>query len=325
MEKVFEQLCAECRSYTGPGENNKGTMLHFTVKSKHDKCMEVLLNGGVDVNVIVTDDSLFTPLMRTAQNGYVDGVQRLIQAGANVNRRSKNNKTALILATYEGYDECVKLLLSAGADVNVLTNGRYKHLTALHVAVESKNFKTGAGVNRRSQGNETGVERFEGPDRCVELLLKAPADVNALTDGPCEHVTALHSAVNSKNITHVKLLLQVGADVNKEGYESSLENKGVTALSLAAEDGFDEVVELLIEAGADVNKVPTNSFLPVMETLQHYEGDVNKHRERCIELLLAAGADVNIEYSDYTTLLLALDHSFHEAVDLLIRAGADVN
>ena len=31
---------------TEQGENSEETVLHFTVKSKHDKCMEVLLKAG---------------------------------------------------------------------------------------------------------------------------------------------------------------------------------------------------------------------------------------------------------------------------------------
>ena len=215
--------------------------------------------------------------------------------------------------------------MNAEADVNVLTGGRYKHFTALHAAVDCTNIRMGTDVDR-SEENETEFTpaRFEGPDRCIELLLNAGADVNAMTSGPCEHFTPLHSALGSRNITLIKLLLKAGADVNKEGYESSREYKGVTALCLAAGDGFDEAVKLLIEAGADLNKVPKNGTTPLMETIQHYEGDASK-RTKCIKLLLEAEADVNTECLDDTPLYLALDHGFHEAVDLLIRAGADVN
>ena len=104
-------------------------MLHFTVKCKHDQCLEVLLNAGEDVNV--TDDSLFTPLMRAAENDYVKGVESLLQAGADVNGNNEDSKTALGLALLKGHDECVELLINAGADVN----------TALHAAVKSKNVR----------------------------------------------------------------------------------------------------------------------------------------------------------------------------------------
>ena len=326
MQQLAEELCAECRNRIANNLNeNKGTMLHFTVRSKHDKCMEVLLEAGADVNWC--DESTFTSLIRAAEYGYVYGVQRLIQAGADVNRRVEDNKTALMLAGSEGHDKCVELLLNAGADVNVWTNGEYdKQFTALHASVNSRNMKTGADVNRKSKKNETALKdaRFEGPVKCIEMLLDAGADVNAVTCGPCEQFTALHFAMSYKNISCVEMLLRAGADVNKEGYQSPFEDDGVTALCLAAGDGFDEAVKLLIEAGADVNKVPKNGTTPLMEVIQHYEGDASK-RTKCIELLIEAGADINIECLDDTPLYLALEHSFHEAVNLLIRAGVDVN
>ena len=51
---------------------NRATMLHFTVRFEHDKCMEVSLKAGADVNWAGNDS--FTPLMRSAKEGYVDGV-----------------------------------------------------------------------------------------------------------------------------------------------------------------------------------------------------------------------------------------------------------
>ena len=78
----------------------------------------------------------------------------------------------------------VELLLNAGADVSAQTVGRYKHYTALHAAVDSKNILTGAET-------ELTPEILEGPDRCIELLLNAGADVNVLTGGPGEHVSLL--------------------------------------------------------------------------------------------------------------------------------------
>ena len=324
MERISEELCVECRNHMANDRNqNRATMLHFTVKSKHVICMEVLLKAGVDVNF--ADDSTFTPLMVAADEDYVLGVYRLIQAGADVNRTNKDNKTALILASSKGHDKCVGLLLNAAADVNVWTNDEYKHFTALHAAANSKEIKTGADANR-SEENETGLSktRFEGPDKCIKMLLDAGADVNALTSGLGKKFTALHYAVGSESISRIEVLLKEGADVNKEGYESSREYRGVTALSLAAGDGFDEAVKLLIEAGADVNKVPKNGTTPLIETIQLYQGGASK-RTKCIKLLLQAGADVNVERLDHTPLNMLIKHGFYEALELLIRAGADVN
>ena len=342
MEQITEQLCDQCKNHMANAKNqNKGTMLHFTIRSKHDNCMEVLLKTGADVNSADGSNYNFTPLMTAAWVNYVHGVQRLIQAGAGVNRRSKDNKTSLILAGAEGHDKCVELLLNAGADVNVLTSGEYMHVTALHAAVTCIHISMGPDVNRSDENEMVPIEtrleqvRREGVYRCIELLLNAGADVNALTGGPPGQFTALVCAVDRAHITHVKLLLMAGAEVNKEGYDSC-HDKGVTALCSAARIGFDETIKVLIQAGADVNKVPKNGITPLMDSIHvnafdyiEYDDDpfteeTYKHR-KCMELLLEAGADVNAECCDYTALLVALEYGLHGAVNLLIQAGADVN
>ena len=94
MEQISEDLCNECKNNMANDKNqNRATMLHFTVRFEHDKCMEALLEAGTDVNC--ADDSTFTPLMAAADEDYVLGVYRLIQVGADVNRKNKDNRRHL--------------------------------------------------------------------------------------------------------------------------------------------------------------------------------------------------------------------------------------
>ena len=192
MNKSFRQLCVECRRYAKTvysQENYKEYMLLFILTNKHDDCLNVLLEAGVDVNWIVYSK---TPLMAAIVDDYVYGVKRLIHAGADVNRRNEGDGTPvpLIWAGYEGRDECIELLLNAGADVNAHTGGPYKQYTALHAAVEAGNITT------------------------VELLLKAGPDLNK--EGWLYYrFTALSLALKHGYDEAVKLLIQTGADVNK--------------------------------------------------------------------------------------------------------------
>ena len=43
----------------------------------------------------------------------------MIEAGADVNARLANGRTAVILAAEQGQSQCVELLIEAGADVNI--------------------------------------------------------------------------------------------------------------------------------------------------------------------------------------------------------------
>ena len=61
----------------------------------------------------------------TAHYGYVDAIAALIKAGAVVNAKNKNGRTALHVAAYEGKVNVMAALIKTGADVNAKDiNGR---------------------------------------------------------------------------------------------------------------------------------------------------------------------------------------------------------
>ena len=88
------------------------------------------------------------------------------------------------------------------------------------------------------------------PIRCIEKLLKAGADVNAV-DGNGYSALIRATENNFKDI--VSILLQAGADVNL------VNNYGDTALIQATENDYDECLKLLIDGGADVNVTDSDS------------------------------------------------------------------
>eukprot|EP00659_Diplonema_papillatum_P021048 gene21048-32435_t len=59
-----------------------------------------------------------TPLMIASGLGGIGVVQRILDAGAEVNDLSDENRTALMMAAAEGRAAVLKTLLNAGADVN---------------------------------------------------------------------------------------------------------------------------------------------------------------------------------------------------------------
>jgi ankyrin repeat protein len=69
-----------------------------------------------------------TILMRTVETGDIEGAQRLIDAGADVNARSNSGVTALMTAAGMGHLDVTRLLLEKGADVNAKTPGNYTAL-----------------------------------------------------------------------------------------------------------------------------------------------------------------------------------------------------
>ncbi len=147
-------------------------------------------------------------------------IQRLIDAGADVNVINKNGATTLYMIVEAGQTEIVKILLEANADVNKATNGGK---TPLWKASE------------------------EGHAEIVKLLLDANADVNKADT--TEGVTPLLVASQGGHAEVVKLLLGANADVNK----TETKYGGITPLFMALAKDHTKIIKLLLEAGADVN------------------------------------------------------------------------
>ena len=122
-----------------------------------------------------------------------------------------------------------------------------------------------------------------GHQNCLEVLLNAGADVNAIED---RYNTVLAVASAKGNPECVKLLLKAGADVNGSG-----EWLDYRALMGASGSGQAECMRLLINAGADVNhvnKCGLNALIIACES-----GQVD-----CVDALLKAGAKTQIPKSD---------------------------
>ncbi|WP_061249847.1 ankyrin repeat domain-containing protein [Leptospira alstonii] len=63
----------------------------------------------------------YTPLMVAAREGEYLIAEYLIQNGADVNARTRDGHTALMMAVFNRYPEIVKLLIRSGADLHATT------------------------------------------------------------------------------------------------------------------------------------------------------------------------------------------------------------
>ena len=100
------------------------TALYYAAANGKIDCVEKLLEAGVDVNKGCSQK----PLISAAYAGHYECVNTLLKAGAYVNQRDNLDNTALILASRHGRIKCIEILLEKGADVNIVNN---KGFTAL--------------------------------------------------------------------------------------------------------------------------------------------------------------------------------------------------
>ncbi|KAJ6477137.1 hypothetical protein C8R47DRAFT_654677 [Mycena vitilis] len=191
-----------------------------------------------------------SPLSLCSAIGYVEGVQYLLDRGADVNATGGHFGSALQAAASEGHKDIVHFLLDHGADVNAM-GGRYgsalqSSASRGHIDLVRLFLERGADVNAAGgiYGSALQAAVTRGQMGIVRLLLEKGADVNAMGG---RYGSALQAAVTRGHMGIVRLLLEKGADVNAMG------GRYGSALQAAAARGHTDIVRLLLEKGADVN------------------------------------------------------------------------
>lgn len=136
----------------------------------------------------------------------------------------------------------------------------------------------------------------------------------------------LNGAIVMGNIDEVKRLVKAGVDINKK-FDIG-ENRGFSALILAAYFGRAEIGKVLIDAGADINEKTSDGL-----TLLHCVAQSPSGNKAVTELLIAKGLDVNAKYTSKgsvesqgaTPLHSAVAKGNLEVAEVLIKNGAEVN
>ena len=140
------------------------------------------------------------------------------------------------------------------------------------------------------------------------------ADGVAVDSREPDGTTALHWAAHQNHEEIARLLLVSGATVD------AVNRYDVTPLALAALNGSAGMIERLLEAGADPNRPNPEGETPLMTTAR-------TGNRLALTVLLEHGADVDaIEaWRGQTALMWAVAQNQVDAVDVLLRAGADPN
>jgi ankyrin repeat protein len=245
------------RYYAGKGSVDDRQINIYLLRATGKSCLDLaraLLNEGASVHVRGRDGG--TPLHQAAKVSDASVARLLLDRGADIEARELTGATPLYHAIDAGRAGTAALLLDRGADPN------------------------GLG---KSAAPPLAVAAFNGHDRIVALLLERKADPD-LSDSTGK--TAIIYAAARGFAPIVDRLLAAGIDVNRRyGHDltalmwaaghandvpeadglkivdtllthgariDDIDDRGRTALMIAAEVGRPAVIELLRRRGADV-------------------------------------------------------------------------
>ncbi|KAM6973393.1 kinase D-interacting substrate of 220 kDa B isoform 2-T2 [Aplochiton taeniatus] len=257
-----------------------------------------------------------TPLMVAAEQGNLEIVQEFIRRGANVNLDDVDCWTALIAAAKEGHVEVVEELLENNANLEHRDMGGWSALMwAAYkgcTAVAQLLLDKGANPNITGQYSVYPIiwAAGRGHGEIVHLLLQHGAKVNCSDK---YGTTPLIWAARKGHYDGVMHLLVNGADVDQEGANS------MTALIVAVKGGFTEVVKELLKRNPNVNMTDKDGNTALMIAAKEGYTEI-------VQDLLDAGTYVNIpDRSGETVLIGAVRGGHVEIVRALLNKYADID
>ena len=156
----------------------------------------------------------------------------------------------------------------------------------------------------------------------VQMLLESGANCDSLSF--FEGGNVLHYAVEHELEEIVDELIEKTVSVNERN------EKGLTALMIAAEKGNLTIIRKLIQSKCEINAIDRKGLTAVMISLRNYlMGDRSDEAIECIQELIDAKADLSMCDDDGNNALMNLtelwDKDASEVLILLIRARCDVN
>jgi uncharacterized protein len=195
------------------------------------------------------------PLSHAARSGHLEMVDLLLARGAPIDARSLAGATALYFAAEAGHPPIAQRLIERGADVKLA--GR-SGITPVAAAAYAGNDEIVAALLAHGADERTPDETGKPPIvyaaagarldivkrllvRNIDVNARYPNDLTALiwASGPDEQ------APEAQAIKVVSFLLDAGAHIDDR------DDRGRTALMIAAEGGHAEIANVLLARGAD--------------------------------------------------------------------------
>jgi ankyrin repeat protein len=268
------------------------TALHWAAAHGNQEIAELLLAAGAHPDA-VTRIGRHTPLHVAARGGHHLVVRRLVDAKADVSATTTTGAAPLHFAAASGSAEAIALLLDHGADINVKEpqwgqtplmfaagSGRTEAVNAL-LARGADARATAKVVDISARNREDNSQSRERNARVAAIQKqRAAAAAAAVGASPAAPRTAAAPRATRGDD---------GGEPEPLGYADLVGAQGgLTALLLAAREGFEDTVFALLDGGADINQVSASD-----RTSPLLMATINGHFDLAMRLL-GRGADVTM-------------------------------
>jgi ankyrin len=351
---MIEKLLKAGADVESPNMDGQTTLMVVARTSRVDAA-QALLRRGAKVDAVEQWRGQ-TALMWAAAESQPAMVKLLVEAGADVNARSKVNNwqrqitaepraiyrpagglTPLLYAAREGCIDCAKYLAAAGADLNLADP---EQVSPLLLSILNGHFDLAAYLIQK--GAQPGKW-----DWYWRTPLYAAVDLNTLPRGGRPDQPSLDTTTS---LQIIEQLLAAGANPNPElklappfrniGNDRGLDGLltiGTTPLLRAAKALDAPAIKMLLEKGANLSLSNNRGITPVMAAAGlgstdadtrglYITEDVQQRSIESVKLLLAAGADINAKDGTrgLTPLHEAARWGWNDVVRFLVDHGADL-
>ena len=280
---------------------NDNEVPYHSPETKDNEAFRPLLESGR-----LSDASLNTMLLRKTDWHDLEGVQLVLDHGADVNRMSIWGKTALHNAILsDNRLGIIELLLDRGADPSIvardLRHGGDFRAGRSSIALAARRGRADvlAAIERRGY-----AVTLEGVDGLIAACTRGNAaaarelagrEAALVAEVLAEGGTLLAEFAGTGNAAGVALLIDLGVPVDARYLGDPYMGiaKESTALHVAAWRMSHDVLELLIARGANVNAMDGKGRTPLMLAVKACVDSfwAERRSPRAVEALLAAGAD----------------------------------
>ncbi|XP_019720181.1 ankyrin-3-like isoform X22 [Hippocampus comes] len=296
--------------------------LHIAARKDDTKAAALLLqsdhNADVESKMMVnrTTESGFTPLHIAAHYGNINVATLLLNRGAAVDFKARNDITPLHVASKRGNGNMVRLLVERGAKIDARTKDG---LTPLHCGARSGHeqvvemlLSRGAPILSKTKNGLSPLHMATQGDHlnCVQLLLHHDAPVDDVTN---DYLTALHVAAHCGHYKVAKVIVDKKANPNAKALN------GFTPLHIACKKNRVKVMELLLKHGASIQAVTESGLTPI-----HVAAFMG--HENIVHQLINHGASPNTSnVRGETALHMAARAGQSNVVRYLVQNGARVD